>query len=179
MPTRGRLRRVFQKGLWAQLRTSPHQQQIHLKVRESISLKGQAQGNRREFNSAYLAPLASASRPIPYFWIPPPTPPPLSVYGTEPPFCPGCSFLVVGGGSETPSPYPSIQVRYLPPPIPAGQLDLFLSWPSCSINNLMLLSLDIASGEPGTAGQPASGMPVPCDSGPCTPSEVCAGRVCT
>ena len=31
-PVRGRLRRQFQKGLWLQLRTSPHQQQIHLKV---------------------------------------------------------------------------------------------------------------------------------------------------
>jgi hypothetical protein len=65
MPTRGRLRRVFQKGLWAQLRTSPHQQQIHLKVKDSISLKGQAQGNRHELNPAYLAPSRRASPPPP------------------------------------------------------------------------------------------------------------------
>ena len=67
MPTRGRLRRVFQKGLWAQLRTSPHQQQIHLKVRDSISLREQTQGNRRELNSAYLVPLASAPAPFHIF----------------------------------------------------------------------------------------------------------------
>jgi hypothetical protein len=42
-------------------------------------------------------PLARASRPIPYFWIPPP-PPPHLCRCKEPPFCTGWRFLSLVGG---------------------------------------------------------------------------------